>query len=384
MLRSVDTEKLFGEVICRRVSTQCYVTDECTVRDVAGIFASDSSLHALGVTGLGNLAIGIIVRNDLLSLIGQMYGRELYLGRNIGDFATRVETVYYKRSTFSVVDELSGVLKDPQNVYYMLIDAIGGYRGIISTVDLNLFLSGMMTAELRAAKKIHAAIVKDEISVDMSTASILGTVYAAGEIGGDFQFVKRIDEQRWFISLCDVSGKGLNAGLVSVAVSSMYAAYDFRNGIVELIAKINSYIHGMFDGEIFLTGIFIELDDSTGELQIYDMGHSMAHIIIEGRALSLGLQNGNFPLGISGSIKPVAEERSMNKGELLVVYTDGFHEQKNIAVESFGEERLLSLAVKYSGRSLADIRNILYDELKTWRFGNAQDDDMSLLLVKFM
>ncbi len=175
----------------------------------------------------------------------------------------------------------------------------------------------------------------------------------------------------------------MNAGLISVAVSSMYAAYDFDKGIHGLIQKINSFIYGLFSGEIFLTGVFIEIDESTGETTFYDMGHSMIYLLKDKKAIGFTNDDNNLPLGIQKDINSVASKIKLECDDLLISYSDGFAEQSNMSNDRFGEPKLLSLVTKYKNSGLTQIKNILYDELKTWRFGQAQGDDMSLLMIKY-
>ena len=383
LAKSVEREKVNGELICNRITSSLYISCENTVNNIAAIFNSSNNLQALGVTDSSGRAIGIIVRSDLFALIGQKFGREIYMNRQISGIIKSVDMIYYKRNTFSVIDDISESLKSAENKFFLLVDAENNFKGVISSFDLVLFLSDMMTRELKAAQRVHSAIVKDEINISTDKISVSGSAEMAGKTGGDFQYIRRIGDNRLFISLCDVSGKGLNAGLISVAVSSMYAAYDFSKGISTLIQKINSYIYGLFEGEIFLTGVFIEIDESTGETAIYDMGHSMIYMLRDGKARSFGNHKENFPLGIQNDIKPVISETVLGSGDFLISYSDGFPEQCNNGNEMFTEQRVLSIAMKYRNNELKQIKDILYEELKTWRFGQAQSDDMSLLLIKY-
>jgi len=383
LVKSIQSEKVNGELICKRVTSSFHITGESTVDNIAAIFNGNTNLQALGVTDSTGRSMGIIVRNDLFALIGQKFGREIYMNRPISDIIKNVDMIYYKRNSFSVIDEISHTFKSAENSFYLLVDAENNFKGIISSFDLVLFLSDMMRRELKAAQRVHSAIVKDEINITTDNFSVSGSTEMAGETGGDFQHIRRIGENRLFISLCDVSGKGLNAGLISVAVSSMYAAYDFDKGISTLIQKINSYIYDLFEGEIFLTGVFIEINELTGATAIYDMGHSMIYMLRDGKALSFINHKKNFPLGIQKDITPVVSETVFGSGDFLISYSDGFPEQCNIGNEMFGEQRVLSIAMKYRNSSLKQIKDILYEELKTWRFGQAQSDDMSLLMIKY-
>jgi sigma-B regulation protein RsbU (phosphoserine phosphatase) len=382
-VKSVEPEKVSGELICNKIESSFYITTEHTVDVVAEFFNKELNIQALGVVDGSGSAMGIVTRSDLFALIGQKFGRELYMNRSISEIIKKTEFIYYKRNTFSVIEEVSKELKSAERVYFTLVDAGNNFKGIVSSFDLVLFLSEMMTRELKAARRVHSAIIKDEISISTGSLSVSGSTQMAGETGGDFQYVRRIGDNRIFISLCDVSGKGLNAGLISVAVSSMYAAYDFDKGIDELIRKINSYIYSLFGGEIFLTGIFIDIDESTGTAGIYDMGHSMIYMLKDGKVRGFKSHHDNLPLGIKENIIPSISELRMGSGDFLISYSDGFPEQVSSSGEMFGESRLLTLAMKYKNSALTQVKDILYEELKTWRFGQAQGDDMSLLMIRY-
>lgn len=383
ILRSVERENTGRELICRRVTSLYYITDEHNVADIAAVFISDPSINALAVTDNDRKVLGIIVKGELLSLIGQKFGRELYSGKSIKDVSRPACLVYYRRNTFSVIDQLSESLKSGTNTFYVVVDGENRYRGLFSSFDLVLFLSEMMTKELKSARRIHSAIVRDIIKISTGRIEITGSVIMAGESGGDFIYVRKLDDGRWFISLCDVSGKGLNAGLISVAVTSMYAAYDFTGGIKELICTINSYIHDLFGGEIFLTGVFIEFNGQEEYLDVYDMGHSMIYLFRNGKVFSPFSSNNNLPLGVKKEIVPAKSRMKPMTEDLILSYTDGFPEQNNLSDEEFGERRLLSIVMKHRHNDPEIIKNILLDEVKDWRLGNSQGDDMSLLVMKY-
>lgn len=382
ILKSVEYNKISSEVIYKRAVSLYYTSDSHNIGEIAEVFTDDITIQAIGIVDDEGKASGIVVRNELFSLIGQKFGRELYLNKSIKEILSLPSTIYYKRNTFSVIEELADELKSELNRYFVLVDGENRYRGIISTSSLVIFLSEMMRRELAAARRIHSAIITGKMEVFGEKFEAVGSTLMAGETGGDFQYLKNLGEGRWFISLCDVSGKGLNAGLISVAVSSMYAVYDFSRGIDELIRKINSYINDLFGGEIFLTGIFMDFNEITGDLTLYDMGHSMFYILRDGKAGSPSKQKDNIPLGVLKDIDPVKSCIRLEKSDIVVTYTDGIPEQCNISNESFGEQKLLSLVMKYRNSALNHIHDIVSDQIKAWRLGNAQGDDMSLLLLK--
>jgi len=126
----------------------------------------------------------------------------------------------------------------------------------------------------------------------------------------------------------------------------------------------------------------MDFNEITGDLTLYDMGHSMFYILRDGKAGSPSKQKDNIPLGVLKDIDPVKSCIRLEKSDIVVTYTDGIPEQCNISNESFGEQKLLSLVMKYRNSALNHIHDIVSDQIKAWRLGNAQGDDMSLLLLK--
>jgi serine phosphatase RsbU (regulator of sigma subunit) len=72
------------------------------------------------------------------------------------------------------------------------------------------------------------------------------------------------------------------------------------------------------------------------------MGHSMFYILRDGKAGSPSKQKDNIPLGISKDTVPVKSSIKLEKGDIVISYTDGIPEQCNMSNESFGEQKLVS------------------------------------------
>lgn len=198
MLRSVEKEISKGEIIARRCSSFFYISDKITIGEAAELFIDNSHIDVLGVTDEDLFVKGIVIRNDLFSLIGQKFGRELYLNRNISEVLKEAPLIYYRRNTFSVIEEISSELNSPVNRYYVLVDDKNRFCGITSSRDLVFFLSDMMRREIKMTQSIHSSLVVKAIREESSSFQIFGAVMPAGDIGGDFQYCRCINNERWF------------------------------------------------------------------------------------------------------------------------------------------------------------------------------------------
>lgn len=382
-LLQIEKEETYGELICKRAGSLYYANEATSAGDLTEFLIRDTSIRIVGVVSDQMKAIGIINREHLLNLMGSKFGRELYFNRSICSLMTQAPFIYYKRNTFSVIEELRHELKHYDDKHYILTDSEDRFKGILSSRDLTIYLSDLMTRDIFAARKVHKSIVKEETVVNNNDFEFTGASILAGGIGGDFHSIRQIDDNLWALIFFDVSGKGVKAALISVAVSSMFSVYPFENGLTEFLSQVNSYIYDLFSGENFITGIFMIFDSSTGLAKIYDMGHSLIYVMKEDRVFQLKSSDSNLPLGIKQDFTPALKSYTLGENELFLSVTDGITEQINYLNEPYGEKRLLAIAARNRTLGPLSIKDALVKDIAKYRHGQAQGDDMSLMILQY-
>jgi len=91
-----------------------------------------------------------------------------------------------------------------------------------------------------------------------------------------------------------------------------------------------------------------------------------------------------FPVGLEDDIAPfiASHELPFEKGDVLVLHTDGITEAANDQDELFGAERLCDSALRHSAGTSEEIKNgiirDLMDHVGTRKF----DDDITLVIIK--
>ncbi len=382
-LQSITNEKTYGELICNRAGSLYFADENTNAGDLTESLIKDTHVRIVCVVNSGMKALGIINREHLLNLMGSKFGRELYFNRNISSIMTQAPFIYYKRNTFSVIEELREELRNYEDKYYILTDSEDRFKGILSSKDITIYLSDLMTRDIFSARKVHKAIVKEETVLNNNNFEFTGASIMAGGIGGDFHSIRQLKDNLWAVIFFDVSGKGIKAALISVAVSSMFSIYAFENDFTGFLSKVNSYIYDLFNGENFITGIFMIFDESTGEAKIYDMGHSLIYVMKEDRTFQLKSSNNNIPLGIQPEISPALKSYKLKKNELFLSVSDGITEQNNYLHEPYGEKRLISLVLRNRVHGTLAIKDALIKDIAKYRHGQAQGDDMSVMILQY-
>ena len=62
-------------------------------------------------------------------------------------------------------------------------------------------------------------------------------------VGGDFYMLKEVRNRVWFGGLCDVSGKGMAASLLTSVLSGFINNYDYRKRLVNFAEDLNGHLY---------------------------------------------------------------------------------------------------------------------------------------------
>ncbi|MHB1458967.1 MAG: GAF domain-containing SpoIIE family protein phosphatase, partial [Armatimonadota bacterium] len=160
---------------------------------------------------------------------------------------------------------------------------------------------------------------------DLATRFVPG---ATGKyIGGDFYDVFKIEDGRTAFLIGDVTGKGVEAASLAVAVRSTIRAfaYDLSHPDQALShANAVTYPQSHISNR-FSTVFLAILDPQTGAFTYANAGHPPMMILRSGGEIEL-LNTGQLPIGIDSQIQYESFNSQLLPGDKLVMYTDGISE----------------------------------------------------------
>lgn len=378
-----EHKSIHGEIIAKIISSHYYVHKDIYVDDLADELNGRTEIFAIGVVDDEMRAVGIILRRELFDILGKPYGRDLYKNKTLVSVMQRAREFNYTRNIFSVSEEIQGELNAQQTEYYVVRDNSDAYAGIFSSKDMLVYLSDMTQKDIALAKRLQSSIVLEERMESHDTFNILGASRMAKGVGGDYYSFQQYAENKWILSVCDVSGKGISAAFISVIMGGMESIFDFNSGLRKYIRKLNNYIFSSFMSEKFLTGIFVDFNDATGEAVLYNMGHSYSFIFRQGRLIKLKSRVDSHPLGITPDIDPRGSVVTLEKDDILILITDGIDEQKDPEGEEYGLQRFFTIISKYRNTSLQKIKNVVYEDVQKFKKNQPQQDDMTLVFLQY-
>ena len=210
-----------------------------------------------------------------------------------------------------------------------------------------------------------------------------GVSFPCREIGGDYyDFIHRKRDTHLIVAVGDVSGKGTGAALL---MSSLHAAVraqsQTRASISEVMGEINQYIFENSPSNKFLTLFYGDLDPETGTLMYSNGGHN-APMFVRRSGDVERLDKGGLPIGMMQGVAYQEASVAFDRGDVLVIYSDGITESINEREEEFDEERLIEVVKDNLGRSASGVRDRIDEALSRFVGTTAPVDDMTLMIIK--
>jgi len=383
VLCCAEPNKTPGEVIGKLASSRMFVSQDTSVYALAAGMERNPSTFAVAIVNNKAEPVGIVLRRDLFDNLGKMYGRDLYKRKMVPTVMKAPQLVRDDVSIFSVADNLSEELRKGTSIYCVLVDSEGRYSGIFSTTDLLIYLSNITARDISLARRLQEAIVKESFSFSGERTAIVGSSAMAKEVGGDFYVLKKLLDGKLLIAICDVSGKGIAASLVTAVLGGFFDGYTASNSIKTFVRKLNRYIIDTFSLEYFVTGIIIELDEKTGEATICDLGHSYMLVVEDGRLMRLGSDASNPPLGVTPALDPAVRVCRLKPESLLVLFTDGVVDQTDGNGRDYTEQRLWGLLKTNCELTPKKLAETLAADLRSFRGEAPQRDDITFVIAKY-
>ncbi|MBN2080100.1 MAG: SpoIIE family protein phosphatase [Spirochaetes bacterium] len=355
--------------------------DDVIVEDLLRELNENPSVPSVGVIDGAGTVAGIVTRDMFFDILGRPFGRDLYKNKMVRTIMMPARQFLANGKIFTIADELEDDLRIPKDLHYVIIDDNHGFAGIFTNRDLLVYLSEISRREIDFAKSIQSVIVPEETLFVGRSFKALAATAMAKEVGGDYYCVKKIDDSNWFFSICDVSGKGISAALLSVLMGGINYISDFSAGIREYVMRLNQFIFDSFMGERFMTGVFAMFSEETRKMIVYDAGHSLVFLWRSRRLASLKSVSQNIPLGIDGKYQPACYTVALMPGDMMIMITDGIEGQSNQEGERFGVARLHSRVRNMDVVDIKKLKDEIFQDIGRFRGHQAQDDDMTMLLL---
>lgn len=247
------------------------------------------------------------------------------------------------------------------------------------TINLDAAQRELETEELKQARDIQRGLLPKEIP-QLPDYTIAGAWEPARAVGGDYYDVIPLSKDKLAICIADVAGKGISAALLMANVQAAVRA--FAAGDVppsRVCTQLNSVLCTNTAPDKFATLFYGVLDAKARTLQYTNAGHPRP-VLIRENGQTAHLENGGALLGVFPKWKYEDSVVQLERGDLLLLFTDGITEATALNGEEFGEERLITATQTAQQCPLQGLQLDVLGHVK--EFCNSQmNDDATLLMI---
>ncbi len=240
--------------------------------------------------------------------------------------------------------------------------------------------------EMEIAERIQTSILPKNVQI--AGLDVAAVMLPASEVGGDYYDVIPYTDGCW-VGIGDVAGHGLRTGLVMMMIQGVVAALvhnDPRAQPRDVLRVVNEVMYQNVrerlgqDEHATLTLMRIERNGrmvfagAHEDMLIYRAATGRVEVVPTPGTWIAAVKN--IDMGT------IDTEQWLEKGDLLVLYTDGVTEAMDEGQRQFGLERLAREVESVATDGVEQIRDHLVDAVR--KHMARQDDDITVFVARYL
>ncbi len=207
------------------------------------------------------------------------------------------------------------------------------------------------------------------------------------ETGGDYYDFIEMDDDKLAVTIGDVSGKGIEAAFyMTFTKGVLHALSDDIDSTSEMLTRINNLFLKNAKKGTFISLIFGIIDFKDSTFRFSRGGHNPLLLFCAATGKVKEYRPSGMGLGMASEdlFRENINELSvtLNKGDILVLFTDGVVEATNSRGSFYGDARLKSILKRSSRLSADKIIKALSVDLMKFGEGSEPHDDMTAVVIK--
>lgn len=271
--------------------------------------------------------------------------------------------------------------------------------------------------EMKIAAQVQALLFPRSTPKTAALDFAPGVCIPARAVSGDYYDFLEVTSGITGVVVADVCGKGVSAALMmanlqanlrgqvqacydthhfkmsfaanSVAVgnaeSESSAASPAAHPVRHIVQKVNQQVAASMMDASYITFFYAEIDERRLTLRYTNAGHNPPLLVRANRGGAQkveSLDRGGTVLGLFSNADYEDVELKLERGDVLVAFTDGLIEARDPNGEEFGETRVKQTLIRHAHLPATEIEQQMLLAVRQWTQGAEQEDDLTLVLFK--
>ncbi len=239
-----------------------------------------------------------------------------------------------------------------------------------------------LTKEADVAHQVQTKLFPRQMPV-LPEASFGSYFTSAIGICGDYYDVIPARRDRIMLAVADVTGKGLNSVIVMIMIRAiLQLVVNSSKDTATIIDWLNKGITGKINNDHYAALSLVSYDSTAGTIEYASAGNHSLLIWRRNQGDIEQVSIKSDPIGLERATEYTQQLIPVEKGDIIVLFTDGIIEAINQKGDPFGIARLKEAIMQYSELTPREIANKVGKDIEGFKGSTHQHDDQTLLVMK--
>ncbi len=261
--------------------------------------------------------------------------------------------------------------------------AIYNFRLITTAVETQRYQN-----ELKIAHRVQESLLPNIIDVG-NQFEICVKAGSADEVGGDYYDYFQVAPNRFAVIIADVAGNGTSAAFYMAQMKGIFHSLVRLDLSPDLFMEYaNNALSSCLEPRLFITATYLIIDTEKRKIYSSRAGHCPTLYynareekadFLDEKGIGLGIiRNGTYGKHAQVSIFDYEE------GDIFFLYTDGINEARHpVSKEEYGYERIRNFVEENAHCNVAQIAELVIDDIYQFIEGDALHDDYTVMVMRF-
>lgn len=237
--------------------------------------------------------------------------------------------------------------------------------------------------DLEVARIVQESVLPEPY-LKLGNFEIVAKTEIMTRLGGDYFDILPQEDDSILMFIGDATGHGIPAAL-TMAMAKSVMIHESVTGLDPI--KLMDKLHQLFKSirktgsKDFMTAACIYANSADGSITVVNAGHCHPLLVKhQNESVEIFELTSGMPLGFGNKRRFFETKLSLNRGDVLVFYTDGFYECTNQQKEMLGFDGFKQVIEASKNSDLKVFSENIFRLINKWEA--ASTDDKTLLLVK--
>jgi serine phosphatase RsbU (regulator of sigma subunit) len=235
------------------------------------------------------------------------------------------------------------------------------------------------TKELEEARQLQLSMLPKELP-QLPHLDIAVYMKTATEVGGDYYDFHIHTDGTLTVILGDATGHGMMSGMMVSIMKSLFMSDRTNKALKPFFENASAAIKDMQLGRLMMALTCVQI--TSNKIITTNAGMPPLFIYRKNSQTIDEIVINNMPLGAMKGVNYDVREFEIERGDTLLLMSDGFPELKNKNKEIYGYKRARNSFEDVAKNEPAEIVTYLKEEGNRWTNSSEPDDDVTFVVIK--